>query len=108
MKYTIIKTDTFDEWLNGLPDWRARVAIGARLDRVADGNLGDYKKFDGFIELRIFHGPGYRVYGAIRKKYILLVLLGGDKGSQKRDIARAKKMLDEEITQEENDESNTI
>jgi len=108
MKYTIDKTDAFDEWLRRLSDRHAKIVIATRLDRVATGNLGDYKMFDGLIELRIFYGPGYRLYGAVRDGAIVVLFVGGDKGSQTRDIATAKKMLQERILQEAKDEDKPV
>jgi putative addiction module killer protein len=95
MRYKIKYVGTFGEWLAGLKDAKARRGILARIGRAENGNLGDYKVFDGIIEMRIFYGPGYRLYGAIRDGYILLLLCGGDKSSQRRDIETAKKILDE-------------
>lgn len=81
----------FDEWLDGLRD-RATVArIASRLNRVATGNFGDVKAIgDGVSELRLAFGPGYRIYFAQEKERIVLLLCGGDKGSQDRDIRSAK------------------
>ena len=80
----------FTEWLNSLRDIRARAAIRVRLDRIRFGNFGDFKFLgEGLYELRIHTGPGYRVYyGSIDSKIVLL-LCGGDKHSQERDIRKA-------------------
>ena len=84
----------FKEWLDGLPDIRARAKIRVRLDRVRLGNLGDNEPVgDGVRELKIDYGPGYRVYFANQGKRIILLLSGGDKGSQKKDIAKAREFL---------------
>jgi putative addiction module killer protein len=87
----ILKSATFDRWLRGLEDRSGRIRIQARIDRLADGHFGDCKPVgEGVSELRIFHGPGYRLY-FIRKGGALIVLLcGGDKTTQQRDIAHAK------------------
>ncbi|HXH55655.1 MAG TPA: type II toxin-antitoxin system RelE/ParE family toxin [Gammaproteobacteria bacterium] len=80
----------FQEWLESLKDSAGRYRIKERLDRVALGNLGDCKSIGGGVsELRLDFGPGYRIYfGKIGKKIILL-LSGGDKSTQKKDIKRA-------------------
>jgi putative addiction module killer protein len=80
----------FQEWLESLRDNAGRYRIKERLDRVALGNLGDHKFIDGgVLELRLDFGPGYRIYfGEIGKKIILL-LSGGDKSTQKKDIKKA-------------------
>ena len=81
----------FSEWLNGLEDQGARARIRLRLDRLSLGNLGDYKAVgDGVSELRIEYGPGYRVYFGEAKGRIVLLLCGGDKSTQRRDIGRAR------------------
>ena len=91
--FEIFKSDTFEKWLKGLKDVRARVAIQARIDRIATGNMGDCKKLAGALyEARVFAGPGYRLY-FIRQGQVLIVLLsGGDKDSQQRDIKAAQEL----------------
>lgn len=86
----IIKSDAFEGWLLGLRDRMARLRIQVRIDRMAGGNFGDVKPVrDGVQELRIDHGPGYRVY-FIRTGPVVVVLLGGgDKRTQDADIASA-------------------
>ena len=82
----------FTEWLEGLRDRKARATIRTRLNRVRLGLLGDCKSVgEGVMEFRIHLSPGYRVYFAQEKETVVLLLCGGDKGSQNRDIARAKK-----------------
>jgi len=82
--------DRFQEWFDGLRDRTARVAITRRLDRLVDGHTGDCKFCrDGVWELRIDVGPGYRVYYAQAGETIILLLCGGSKGTQRRDIDRA-------------------
>lgn len=79
------------EWTEGLRDRQARGRIKTRLDRVADGNFGDNHDVGGGVyELRIDWGPGYRVYFARIGEVVLLLLCGGDKRSQNRDIKRAQ------------------
>ena len=82
--------DVFQRWLDALGDMKARVAITRRMTRVEQGNFGDHKYLDaGVSELRIDLGPGYRVYYAMDGETVVLLLGGGDKDSQERDIARA-------------------
>lgn len=84
----------FKEWLDGLKDIAARSKIRIRLDRVRLGNLGNNRSIgDGVCELKVDYGPGYRVYYALDGKAILLLLLGGDKSTQDKDIALAKEFL---------------
>ena len=84
----------FSEWLDQLNDRQARTRVQTRIDRLALGNFGDYRALDGGVyELRMDWGPGYRVYFARIGKLILLLLCGGDKTSQQRDIEHAKAYL---------------
>ncbi|MBI3987356.1 MAG: type II toxin-antitoxin system RelE/ParE family toxin [Lentisphaerae bacterium] len=81
----------FRDWLYALRDVRARATIRVRLNRVRLGNFGDAKSVgDGVFELRIPSGPGYRVYFARKGSTVVLLLSGGDKSTQIRDIRRAK------------------
>ena len=91
------KTDEYESWFKKLHDLKAKAVINIRLKRIeTTGNLGDYKVIDGGIsELRIFYGPGYRIYFENRGNEIVLLLNAGDKSSQVRDIDRAKKLRDE-------------
>jgi putative addiction module killer protein len=90
---TIRETDEFSEWLSSLRDDQAKVRILRRLDRLAAGNPGDVKPVgEGLSELRIDHGPGYRVYFIQRGAVLVLLLCGGDKKSQNRDIEKAKSL----------------
>ena len=86
----IILSATFKQWFQSMRDRRARARIQARIDRFATGNHGDVKPVrDGLFEMRIDYGPGYRVY-YIRQGQLLIVLLnGGDKASQAKDIEKA-------------------
>lgn len=89
----IEKTDTFLSWIDGLRDQRARARIAMRLDRLIDGNPGDIKLVgDGISELRIDYGPGYRIYFIERNDVLIILLCGGDKSTQDRDIRKAKTM----------------
>ena len=87
------KSDEFDAWLVGLKDHVGKAQIALRLDRAAKGNFGDCETVgEGVSEMRIHYGPGYRVYFTRRASVIYLLLLGGDKSTQKRDIKRAIEM----------------
>ena len=88
---SIHETDEFSEWMARLRDKQARTRINARIDRLAHGNAGDVMPVGGGVsELRIHHGPGYRVYLTRVGVEIVLLLCGGDKSSQAADIAEAK------------------
>ena len=89
------KTTEFESWLTNLRDQRAIARVATRIARVEAGLMGDVKYFDGIGELRIDYGPGYRIYFAKRGQTIILLLCGGDKRSQKRDIKRAVSMAQE-------------
>jgi putative addiction module killer protein len=90
------QTDTFAKWLGGLRDAKAKARILARLESARLGNLGDTRTLgSGVREMRVHVGPGYRVYFAQRRGVVLLLLCGGDKSSQARDIERAKRILAE-------------
>jgi putative addiction module killer protein len=85
------KTEIFTKWFDGLKDRKARARIQARIDRVEMGNFGDLVPVgDGISELRIFYGPGYRVYFEQKGAVVVILLSGGDKSSQNADIAKAK------------------
>lgn len=87
----LIKTDVFDRWLTALSDPRARAKIEVRIRRLSLGNAGDVRPVGGGIsEMRIDYGPGYRVYFVQRGPIVVILLCGGDKSSQSRDIAMAK------------------
>lgn len=87
----LIKSATFDRWLRDLRDVRAAVRIQVRLDRMAAGNPGDVKPVgEGVSEMRIDYGPGYRVYFMRHGLRVIVLLCGGDKSTQDKDIAQAK------------------
>ena len=89
--YKIQKTDEFDRWLLGLSDQKAVAKIVSRIERLGLGNPGDVDAVgEGISEMRIHHGPGYRVYYKRTGKTIVLILCGGDRSTQTQDIARAK------------------
>lgn len=92
----LIRSATFDRWLSGLRDRRAVARIAARLDRLANGNPGDAQPVgDGVSELRINYGPSYRVYFIQRGLVLIILLCGGDKSSQDRDIKQAKVLAEQ-------------
>jgi putative addiction module killer protein len=93
--FELRETEDFTRWFERLRDDRARSRISRRLAYVETGRMGDVKYFEGIAELRIGYGPGYRVYFAKRGMTIILLLCGGDKSSQGRDIARAKVLAGE-------------
>ena len=83
--------EPFNEWLGEIRDTETQARIRARLERLEDGNLGDCRSVgDGVFELRIHFRAGYRIYFAQKDNTIILLLCGGDKSSQRRDIGRAK------------------
>jgi putative addiction module killer protein len=93
---TFITTAEFDHWLGNLKDAKARARVVSRILSAELGNFGDCEPVgDGVSEMRIFTGPGYRVYYTRRAEVIYLLLCGGDKSSQKRDIRTAKIILGE-------------
>lgn len=89
----IRKTVTFAKWIDGLSDIRARALILVRIERLAAGNPGDIKPVgENVTEMRIDYGPGYRVYYKKTGKTIVVILAGGDKRTQKRDIKKAHEL----------------
>jgi putative addiction module killer protein len=92
----IRRTDVFIKWLKNLKDSNARFRIYQRIDRLASGNAGDVKPVgEGCSEMRIDYGSGYRVYYKDTGKEIIILLCGGDKDSQGKDIEKAKKLARE-------------
>lgn len=90
---SINRTAAFNEWLAGLKDLKVRAKVIIRMRQAAQGNFGDVKPIsDGVSEMRIHFGPGYRVYYAREGRAVYLLLIGGDKSSQKRDIKTAMSM----------------
>ena len=92
--YRLRQTETFAEWLGDLRDARPKPESWRRLESARLGNLGDTRTLGGGVhEMRVHVGPGYRVYFALRSDTVLLLLCGGAKSRQTRDIERARAML---------------
>ena len=94
--FTVRQTQEFQDWLDALKDLRAQVRIAARLRLAEAGNLGDWKPVGGEVsEMRVEFGPGYRLYFTRRGSILVVMLAGGDKSTQARDIKRAQRILKE-------------
>ena len=94
--FTVRKTEKFVRWLKELRDRAAMIRIAVRIDRLENGLVGDAKHVgDGVHELRIDHGPGYRLYFIRRREQVVILLCGGDKSSQAQDIAVARQLAKE-------------
>ena len=94
--YTLLQTEEFQEWLDALSDKRAQIRLAARLRQAEAGNLGDWVPVGGPVsELRVDFGPGYRLYFTRRGKILIIMLAGGDKSTQRRDIKRAQRIASE-------------
>lgn len=92
----VLKSATFDQWLRKLKDRIAVARIQVRIDRLAAGNVGDSKSIGGGLsELRISYGPGYRIYYLREGQQLVVLLCGGDKSSQARDIKAAQRIAKE-------------
>jgi putative addiction module killer protein len=90
---TFVRSEVFRKWLLRLQDRKARARILTRLDSAVLGNFGDCQFIgEGVYEMRINFGPGYRVYYTRRAQLVYLLLVGGDKSTQKRDIQQALEM----------------
>ena len=95
VKYLVLENGVclFEDWFNSLKDKVLQYAVDARLARVRAGNLGDYKSLgDGVYELRIVKGPGLRIYFGFDGQTVVIIISAGDKGSQVKDIRRAKEL----------------
>jgi putative addiction module killer protein len=89
----IIKTRTYSDWFDRLRDEKAKARINVRILRLALGHAGDAKALgSGLYEIRLDYGPGYRIYFVHRGREIIMLLCGGDKGSQHRDIETARRL----------------
>lgn len=94
MKHELQSTQTFKRWLSAFKDRTTRNKVLSRLDRVSNGNFGDHKALDaGLFELRFVFGAGLRIYYTLRNGQVVLLLAGGDKSSQQRDIEAARAIL---------------
>lgn len=94
--YTVQQTHKFSQWLIKLKDMRARISIARRLERAQAGNPGDVKSVgENIYEMRIDLGPGYRLYYTMRGNELIILLVGGDKSTQTKDIEKAKEMAKE-------------
>lgn len=94
--FQVLQREDFRAWVAKLRDLRARIAIGRRLERMQAGNFGDVKPVGaGVYEARIDVGPGYRVYFVRRDGQVIIVLAGGDKSTQDKDIRRAQELAKE-------------
>jgi putative addiction module killer protein len=94
--YTVRLTEGFQTWLDELKDRRAQIRIVARLRQAEAGNLGDWKAVGGEVsEMRVDVGAGYRLYFARRAQLVIVMLAGGDKSTQSKDIRRAKRILEQ-------------
>jgi putative addiction module killer protein len=94
MKYEIKTTHIFDKWFESVKDVRFRARIALRFDHIRLGVFGDRKSLGrGLFELRFFFGPGFRVYYTMRKRQVVLLLSGGDKSTQAKDIEKARKIM---------------
>jgi putative addiction module killer protein len=94
--FTVQQTEEFQRWLDDLADMRAQVRIVARIRLAEAGDLGDWASVGGGVsEMRVHFGPGYRLYFMRRGGVLIVMLAGGDKGSQARDIKRAQRIATE-------------
>jgi len=94
MRYQLEDTVEYRKWFKKLKDTTTKIKILARLARVENGNFGDHKQIDrNLFELRFFFGPGYRIYYTVKGMQIVLLLVGGDKSSQAKDIEKAKSLI---------------
>jgi putative addiction module killer protein len=94
--FEVQKTEEFEEWLSGLADQKAQAKIASHIERLGLGNAGDVKPVGaGVSEMKVPYGPGYRVYFKQTDKTIVLLLCGGDKSTQDKDIKRAKEIAAE-------------
>lgn len=93
---SLIASQEFEQWLGNLRDAKSKARILSRLDAAALGNFGDCQSVgESVIEMRVHFGPGYRVYFTRRGTLVYVLLMGGDKSTQKRDIKRAKQIARE-------------
>lgn len=92
--YSLQLTSEFESWLDGLSDKKSQLRVVARLRQAEGGNLGDWTSAGGQIsEMRVHAGPGYRLYFTRKGNVLIIMLAGGSKSTQSRDIARAQRIL---------------
>ena len=104
--YSVIETEEFSEWIDGLKDKATRMRLRVRLRKATLGNLGDVKQVGNTVfEMREFFGPGWRMYYVKQGTTIILMLGGGDKATQDRDIERAQAMALELQNEQDQDPS---
>ncbi len=104
----IRQTDAFHKWFKKLKDLRAKAKIQVRLDRLLLGNAGDVRPIgEGISEMRISEGKGYRVYLVSRDDVLVILLCGGNKSSQQRDISKAK-LLAKQLEQNNGYQNNNV
>ena len=102
----VVTTDEFDAWLRKLKDRQGKLRILERIDRLANGNPGHVKPVgQGVSELRLTYGPGYRVYYLQEADRLILLLCGGDKSTQQKDIDKAHRLADEWREDEDRDDT---
>jgi putative addiction module killer protein len=96
VKYELRSSKQYDKWFAKLKDSSIKIKVLARLDRVENGNFGDFKQIgSNLFELRFFFGSGLRIYYTIQEGRVLFLLAGGDKSTQSKDIERAAELLNE-------------
>ena len=96
MEYIVYETEQFSAWLERLKNISAKIAIVRRIERIKKGNFGDHKRIDTHLwELRLSLGAGYRVYYTMRENRVVLLINGGDKSTQQKDINTARTLLKE-------------
>ena len=94
MQYEVIKTSIFDQWLTSIKDRTSKIRIISRLNRIENGNFGFQKRLDADLyEMKFTFGKGFRVYYTFRGSQVVLLVLGGDKSTQSKDIKKAKQIL---------------
>lgn len=94
--HEVVQTKEFERWHRGLRDSRAVARVTTAVERLQLGLMGDYKSVGGGVsEIRITYGPGYRLYYTMKGNQLVILLCGGSKSNQKRDITRARKLKDE-------------
>ena len=95
MRYEIHTTKQFDYWFRSIKDFQSRARILTRMDQIEEGHFGDHKPLGrDLVELRFFFGPGYRVYYTVKGNQVVLLISGGDKSTQQKDIKKAHKLVD--------------